>query len=71
MRIKDVCERTGLTDRAIRLYMESGLVVPKQDYNYMGRRSISFSEEDVRILEAVAILRRAEFFLADKPLNRE
>jgi len=29
MRIKEVCERTGLTDRAIRLYMENGLVSPK------------------------------------------
>ena len=65
MRIKEVCERTGLTDRAIRLYMESGLVSPKQETNYMGRRSYIFSEEDVRVLEAVATLRRADFSIAD------
>ena len=65
MRIKEVCEKTGLTDRAIRLYMENGLVVPKQEYNYMGRRSISFDEEDIRVLEDVATLRQAGFSIAD------
>ena len=65
MRIKEVCERTGLTDRAIRLYMENGLVAPRQEYNYMGRRSISFQEEDVRVLEDVATLRQAGFSIAD------
>ena len=65
MRIKEVCERTGLTDRAIRLYMENGLVSPKQETNYMGRRSYIFSEDDVRVLEAVATLRRADFSIAD------
>ena len=65
MRMKEVCERTGLTDRAVRLYMESGLLTPRQESNYMGRRSFSFDEEDVRVLEAVAILRRADFSIAD------
>ncbi|MBQ7322237.1 MAG: MerR family transcriptional regulator [Clostridia bacterium] len=65
MRIKEVCERTGLTDRAIRVYMESGLISPKQEYNYMGRRSISFCEEDIRVLEDVATLRQAGFSIAD------
>ena len=65
MRMKEVCEKTGLTDRAIRLYMENGLVVPRQESNYMGRRSFVFSEEDVRVLEAVATLRRANFSIAE------
>ncbi len=65
MRMKEVCERTGLTDRAVRLYMESGLVTPHEEQNYMGRRSISFDEEDVRALEAVATLRRAELSISD------
>jgi|GEM_PF-2067747 len=65
MQIKEVTARTGLTDRAIRLYIENGLVRPRQEFNYAGRRSISFDEEDVRTLEAVATLRRAEFSLAD------
>ncbi len=57
MQIKEVTARTGLTDRAIRLYIENGLVRPRQEFNYAGRRSISFDEEDVRTLEAVATLR--------------
>ena len=65
MRMKEVCERTGLTDRAIRLYMENGLVKPKQESNYMGRCSYTFDEQDVRVLEAIATLRRAEFSIAD------
>ena len=71
MRIKEVCERTGLTDRAIRLYMENGLVAPRQEYNYMGRRSISFDEEDIRVLEDVATLRQAGFSIADIRLMLE
>ena len=65
MRMKEVCERTGLTDRAIRLYMENGLVKPKQESNYMGRCSYTFDEQDVRVLEVIATLRRAEFSIAD------
>ncbi len=65
MQMKDVCARTGLTDRAVRLYVENGLVSPHQEVNYAGRRSLSFSEEDVRALEDVATLRRAAFSLTD------
>ena len=65
MKIKEVCERTGLTDRAIRLYMDNGLVTPKEELNYRGRRAISFSEEDVMALENVATLRRANFSISD------
>ena len=65
MKIKEVCERTGLTDRAIRLYMDQGLVKPNEEWSYTGRRAITFSEEDVRALENVATLRRADFSIAD------
>ena len=65
MRMKEVCERTGLTDRAIRLYMENGLVTPRQESNYMGRCSYTFDEQDVCVLETIATLRRAEFSIAD------
>ena len=36
MQIKEVTARTGLTDRAIRLYIENGLVRPRQEFNYAG-----------------------------------
>ena len=65
MRMKDVLARTGLSDRAVRLYIENGLLSPRQESNYAGRKSITFSEEDVEALEVIATLRRAGFSLSD------
>ena len=65
MRMKDVLARTGLSDRAVRLYIENGLLSPRQESSYAGRKSIMFSEEDVETLEVIATLRRAGFSLAD------
>ena len=48
MKIKQVIKETGLTDRAIRLYIEKDLVKPEYDENYNGRKSINFSENEVR-----------------------
>ena len=31
MRMKDVLKRTGLTDRAVRLYIDAGLLSPRQE----------------------------------------
>ena len=44
MKIKEVIEKTDLTDRAIRLYIENGLVSPLCSENYAGRKNIDFSE---------------------------
>ncbi len=65
MQMKEICEITGLTDRAVRLYIENGLLSPAIESNYAGRRSIRFTEEDVEILSSIAALRRAEFSLSD------
>lgn len=65
MRMKDVCARTGLTDRAVRLYIENGLLFPNEEINYAGRRTIHFSENDVYTLEAIATLRKADFSIVD------
>ena len=65
MQMKEICEKTRLTDRAVRLYIENGLLSPAIESNYAGRRSIRFSEEDVEILTAIASLRKAEFSLSD------
>ena len=65
MRMKDVLARTGLSDRAVRLYIENGLLSPRQESSYAGRKSIMFSEEDVETLEVIATLRRAGFSLSD------
>ncbi len=65
MKMKEVCERTGLTDRAVRLYIESGLIYPEKKSNYTGRSSIFFDEKDIAALETVATLRRAGFSISD------
>ncbi|MBQ2954184.1 MAG: MerR family transcriptional regulator [Clostridia bacterium] len=61
MKIKQVCELTGLTDRAIRYYIEEGLVSPAYTENYMGRRAYDFAENDVAALNHVATLRKFGF----------
>lgn len=63
--MKDILLRTGLTDRAVRLYIDSGLLSPNEEVGYTGRRSLDFSEEDVKTLCAIATLRRADFTIAD------
>lgn len=65
MRMKDMIQRTGLTDRAIRLYIEEGLLSPSAESDYTGRRTFDFSEEDACRLETVATLRRAGFSIAE------
>ena len=65
MRIREVIEKTGLTDRAVRLYIDEGLVLPDIEESYSGRKSIDFSEKDVERLKNVALLRKAGFSIAD------
>ena len=61
MRIKEVCERTGLTDRAIRYYIDAALLSPEYSENYLGRKNYSFSEEDITSLNEVLVLRNIGF----------
>lgn len=65
MKIKDVIAQTELTDRAIRLYMENGLVSPSCNESYSGRKSFDFSAEDVESLKKVATLRKAGFSIPE------
>lgn len=65
MRMKDMIQRTGLTDRAIRLYIEEGLLSPSAESDYTGRRSFDFSDEDADKLDMIATLRRAGFSIAE------
>ena len=65
MKIKEVITKTGLTDRAIRLYIENELVKPEYDENYNGRKSIEFSENDVEQLKNIALLRKADFSIQE------
>lgn len=65
MKIKEVIEKTGLTDRAIRLYIDEGLAAPSIGESYSGRKSIEFSPADVERLNNVAMLRKAGFSISD------
>ena len=57
MKIKEVIQRTDLTDRAIRLYIENGLVTPDCDESYSGRKNLDFSEDDIEKLKNIALRR--------------
>lgn len=65
MKIKEVITKTDLTDRAIRLYIENGLVSPSISENYSGRKNIEFSDDDLATLKNIATLRKAEFSIAE------
>ncbi len=61
MKIKEVCEKTGLTDRTVRYYIECGLLTPDSKDNYAGRKNYTFTREDVERLEKIKVLRGAGF----------
>lgn len=65
MKIKEVCEKTELTDKAIRTYIRNGLVFPDYDEKYTGRKNFNFSKEDVERLRQIAILRKYGFSLKE------
>ncbi len=56
MKMKQVCNATNLTERAIRLYMKKGLVEPETKNGIA-----EFSAEDVRRLKDIGVLRRFDF----------
>ncbi|WP_297210782.1 MerR family transcriptional regulator [uncultured Flavonifractor sp.] len=64
MKMKQVCEATGLTERAVRFYVQEQLVIP-QAQRRGGRIWLDFSEQDVARLQAIAVLRKAGFTLEE------
>ena len=60
MKMKEVCAATGLTERAVRFYVQEQLVNP-QSQRRGGRTWLDFSEPDVERLRAIGILRKAGF----------
>lgn len=56
MKMKKACQATGLTERAIRLYLAKGLLSPTQ-----ADGTLQFSQEDIRRLKDIAMLRRFDF----------
>lgn len=64
MKINEACKRTGLSERAIRFYVEKGLLTPKSQI-INGRTTTEYSEADIELLRDIAALRNAEFSIAD------
>ena len=60
MKLKEVCESTGLSRKTIRLYEEKGLLVPQKERKN-GRDYREYTQEDVERLREIATLRRAWF----------
>lgn len=56
MKMKRACEATGLTERAIRLYLSKGLISPGQTNGLL-----DFSPVDIQHLHDIAVLRRYDF----------
>ena len=63
MKIREVCKRTGLTERTVRFWVQQGLLSP-ETYEMNGRSYFVFSQADVAALEEIDTLRRAGFSLA-------
>lgn len=61
MKIKTVCDVTGLTDRTIRYYIEEQLISPAYTENYLGRKSFDFTQENIEELKNISILRKFDF----------
>jgi DNA-binding transcriptional MerR regulator len=61
VKIKEICEKTGLTDRTVRYYIEEGLITPFYTENYLGRKSFDFSDNDLIRLKNIATLRAFGF----------
>lgn len=65
MKIKTVCDLTGLTDRTIRYYIEEHLISPAYTENYLGRKSFSFTQEDIDALKSISVLRKFDFSIEE------
>lgn len=65
MKIKEICEKTGLTDKAVRYYIEEKLITPFYTENYLGRKSFDFSEQDLAQLQNISTLRAFGFSIEE------
>lgn len=65
MKIKAVCDATGLTDRTIRYYIEEQLISPAYTENYLGRKSFYFSQNDIEELKSISVLRKFDFTIEE------
>lgn len=66
MKMKEFSALTGISDRTIRYYIDDGLFIPENyTENYEGRRSYEFTENDVKRLKQIALLRKYGFSISE------
>ena len=70
MKIHEVSLKTGLTEKAIRLYIQNGLIHPHVEEG-LHRNSYTFSEKDIKELEEISVFRKAGFSLFEISLIKE
>lgn len=63
-KMKEVCQMTGLTEKAIRIYMEQKLIEPRVEEG-IHRKSYFFSDKDIERLKDISTLRSAGFGIAE------
>ena len=64
MKIKEVCAKTGLTEKAVRYYVENGLCSP-QEYESRERKYLNFTDQNICELKDIAVMRRLGFSIED------
>ncbi|RXZ80639.1 MerR family transcriptional regulator [Paenibacillaceae bacterium] len=64
MKIKEVCSRTGLTERTVRFYVEEQLILPQTTLRN-GREYREYNEQDVAELIVIADLRKLFFTIEE------
>jgi len=64
MKMKEVCARTGLTERTVRFYVEEELINPQMSV-VNGREYRDYSEQDVAELATIADLRKLFFSIEE------
>ena len=69
MKIKEVCTKTGLTEKAVRYYVENGLCYP-QEYESRGRKYLEFTDENLIELKNIAVMRKFGFSIEDIRMMR-
>lgn len=70
MKIHEVSLKTGLTEKAIRLYIQNGLIHPHVEKG-LYRNSYTFSETDIKELNEISVFRKAGFSLFEISLIKE
>ncbi|MBE6835352.1 MAG: MerR family transcriptional regulator [Ruminococcaceae bacterium] len=71
--MKELSALTGISERTIYYYIDDGVFVPeKRSEDYKGRKSYDYTENDVRQLKQIALLRKYDFTIKDiKLLKKE